>query len=129
LDLSLLNCEGYKWGGARHLDSHYIAFDLERFFHRERPAPSFDDVPVMNRIIDTAMSLHPEARPREMERALVGVLVSNREEREILIQILSYCGILQPKGFPGFLRSFVNFRDRRVRPDAWKIDWEYPISW
>ena len=102
---------------------------LRKFSHCDRLAPTVDDILVMKRIIQIATSLHLEARPRELERALVGVLESNREEREILIQILGYCGILQPKGFPGFFRSFVNFSDRRDRPDAWKIDWEYPISW
>ncbi len=129
LDLGVLSFERYKWGGVRHLDPHYIAFDLERFCDCERLVPTLHDIQIMRRIINIASSLRPEARPRDLERALVGVLASNKEEREILIQILGYSGILQPKGFPGFFRSFVNFSDRRDRPDAWKIDWEYPISW
>ncbi len=129
VDLSELSFERFKWGGVRHVDPHYIAFDLDRFAQTERLVPTAEDIQIMRRIIHTAGSLSPDARPRELEKGLVGVLESNESEREALIQILGYCGILQPQGHPGFFRSYVKFSERKDRPDAWKINWQYPVSW
>lgn len=129
LDLSELSFERHKWGGVRHLDPHCIGFDLERFSQSERLKPTSEDIHIIREIIHAATSLSPDARPRVLEKGLVGVLESNKSERETLIQIPGFCGILQPQGLPGFFHSFVKFSERKDRPDAWKINWQYPISW
>ena len=79
----------------------------------ERVYPTSDDIQIMKQIIHTIKSIRPEKRPRDLEKALSKVLKSNAQEREILIQILGYCGILQPKGFEGFFKSYVNYNERK----------------
>ena len=44
----------------------------------------------------------------------------------MLLQILGYCGILQPKAKPSFFDGFVAFTDREEPP--WDTDLNYPAS-
>lgn len=127
-DVSVLNFERYKWGGVRHLDPIYIALDLKLFTATEKIISTEEDLAILTRIIKIVRELPAEARVRDLEKALAKVIKSNKEEREILIQILAYCGILQPKDQIGFFDSFVN-ADERVLPPVSKIDWTYPACW
>lgn len=127
-DLSVLNFERLKWGGVRHLSPLYIAFDLEQFSQTDVAEPTSQDFEIFDAIIETAKSLDDGARPRDLEKALSKTVDSNQAEREILIQILGFCGILQPRKQKGFFDSFVNYNEREER-SVNKIDWSYPISW
>lgn len=127
-DLNVLNFERLKWGGVRHLNLLYVAFDLEQFVKSNVAEPTSKDFEIFNAIIKTARSLNAEARPRELEKVLSKIIDSNKAERESLIQILGFCGILQPLKHKGFFESFVNYNEREER-SVNKIDWCYPISW
>lgn len=127
-DLSVLNFERLKWGGVRHLSPIYMAFDLEQFSKTDVDEPTPSDFEIFNAIIQTAKSLDEKARPRDLEKALSKTVNSNVSEREQLIEILGFCGILQPQKHKGFFESFVNRNEREV-PSVSKIDWSYPISW
>jgi hypothetical protein len=127
-DLSVLNFERFKWGGVRHLDPIYIAFDLERFATSARVPPSGNDLMIMQEIIAITRQLGPTAKLRDLEKSLVKAFMSNRAEREVLIQILSYCGIFQPQKHSGFFKEFTNYTDRTI-PPVNKIDWTYPACW
>lgn len=127
-DLNVLNFERLKWGGVRHLAPLYVSFDLERFVSVEIHKPRREDFEIFKTIIETAKSLDPIARPRDLEKSISKTLKSNQAEREVLIQILGYCGILQTQSHKGFFESFINFNQREDRPVN-KIDWDYPVSW
>jgi hypothetical protein len=127
-DLSVLNFERLKWGGVRHLSPVYNAFDLEQFSQTDVAEPTPKDFEVFNAIIKAAKSLDVSARPRDLEKALAKIVDSNAAEREKLIEILGFCGVLQPRKQKGFFDSFVNYNEREDRPVN-KIDWSYPISW
>lgn len=127
-DLSVLNFERLKWGGVRHLSPLYVAFDLEQFSKIKTSKPNPSDFEIFNQIIEKAKSLDPAARPRDLEKAISKIVKSNQSEREILIQILGFCGILQTPKYKGFFETFVNYNQREIRPVN-KIDWDYPISW
>ena len=127
-DLSLFNFERYKWGGVRHEHPEYIAFDLEQFSKLEPVKPTIQDLDLMRNIIDTIRQTKPEARPRDVEKELRVTLVSNIKEREILLEILAYCGILQPGKHEGYYQSFPHYF-KRTFPHVNKIDWTYPICW
>lgn len=127
-DLNVLNFERYKWGGVRHDQPEYIAFDLESFTILERVTPTSEDLAIMRAIIDSAQSCPATARPRDLERRLANIIQSNRAEREMLLQILGYCGLLQSNKHPGYFRTFVNATDRTL-PPASRIDWTYPFCW
>jgi hypothetical protein len=128
VDLNVLNFERFKWGGVRHANPEYAAFDLEQFNQIEDIKPCEYDLQVMHQILSIIKNCASQTRPRDLEKKLAKVLTSNKAEREILIDILGFCGILQPWNKPGFFDSFVNYSNRTV-PPVNKIDWQYPISW
>jgi hypothetical protein len=127
-DLSRFSFERYKWGGVRHERPEYAAFDLEQFSKLDPVVPAGQDLDLMREIIEIIRQSKPETRPRDLEKKLLVVLKSNKAEREILLEILAYCGILQPKKHSGYYQSFPHYFDR-VIPPVNKIDWTYPICW
>lgn len=127
-DLNVLNFERHKWGGVRHDHPDYIAFDLEQFSKLAPIKPKHEDVQIMRQILEIIERSEAEARPRDIERQLASIFPSNKAEREVLITILAYCGILQPTDQPGFYEGFVPYYERTI-PPANKIDWSYPICW
>lgn len=127
-DLSVLNFERYKWGGVRLLDPVYIAFDLDQFAKAETIAPSDQDIQMMQHIISVIETQDSRARPRDVKKQLKDVLPSNKAEREVLLQILALCGIMQPRTHKSFFADFVPYSERTM-PQVSKTDWSYPIWW
>jgi hypothetical protein len=94
-DLNVLNFERFKWGGVRHENPLYMAFDLDRFARTDVPSPTNDDHAIMRQIIRTAASMQKGSKLSDLVKALAPVLPSNKAERRRLIGILGYCGILR----------------------------------
>lgn len=126
-DLNVLNFERFKWGGVRHLSPLYAAFDLEQFLKCETTQYSTEDVDILRQIIQTATRMNATATPNDLARELKNVFASNQDERRVVIEILGYCGILQPRQHAGFFHSFVPFAERDDPPHS-KNDWNYPVS-
>jgi hypothetical protein len=126
-DLSVLNFERYKWGGVRHERPEYIAFDLEQFRKLEHVEFTPRDLEIIRQIIETISHSEMDDRPRTLEKRLANILASNKAEREILLQILAYCGIIQPTNVPSYFESFINYSER-TEPLGNRY-WKYPICW
>jgi hypothetical protein len=90
---------------------------------KKKDSPTSDDREIFRQLIKIIENLPSEARPGDLEKALGKVLPSNKPERQVLIQILAFCGILQPKKRKGFWLSFANDSKREVPPVS-KTDWE-----
>jgi hypothetical protein len=127
-DVNVFSFERFKWGGVRHLSPEYIAFDLEQLLREPPPEPTDDDRKILAAVIGTATRLQNGAGPRDLEKALADVVRSNKAEREMLIQTLAYCGVLDCPDHPGFFARFVPHAQRPT-PPASKIDWRYPACW
>ena len=125
VDLNVLNFERYKWGGVRHEKPEYIIFDLEQFNLLPPVEPTSEDIELMQGILDCIRSCEPNASARDLVKKLVGSFKSNKAEREILLQILGYCGVLECKTYPSYFESFVYTDDRKTRSSFWP----YPICW
>lgn len=128
IDLSVLNFERLKWGGVRHSSPAYIALDLELLARSGTPEYSPGDAALLVQILEQADSLPEAARARDLEKSIGGLFKSNKPEREILLQILGYAGILEAAGHLGFLNQFVPAHKRDL-PPANRIDWQYPFAW
>lgn len=124
----MLNFERFKWGGVRHLDPLYIAFDLEQYSKAEKLVPTSDDYEILNKIFSIANEFSVEGNIRNLEKAISKVLKFNKEEREVLLQILGFCSILATDEHPGFIGRFIPF-DERQEPSHSKNDWSYPVCW
>lgn len=127
-DLNVLNFERFKWGGVRHLDPLYIAFDLNQYYETEKLVPTQKDYEILNEIIKVIKEFPSDGKLRDLEKALAKVFKSNKEEREVLIQILGYCSILNSSEYPGFINHFIPFNEREL-PIHSKNDWSYPVCW
>lgn len=125
-DLNVLNFERFQWGGVRHDQPVYAAFDLERFATTSVPDPTVTDVAILKEIVNVAGSQSPSARPRAIVKATSKTLASNTEERRTLVSILGYAGILQPQNMPSFRHGYIALKDREETDD----DWNFPAgSW
>lgn len=127
-DLNVLNFERFKWGGVRHLDPLYITFDLEQYRNADKLVPTPKDYEILSQIFLIIYEFPPEGKIRDLEKALSKVIKSNKEEREVVLQILGFCSILSTRESPGFLNNFIPFVERDV-PIHYKNDWSYPVCW
>jgi len=125
INRNVLNFERYKWGGVRHLSLEYILFDLEQFRKLEAVVPSKEDYNIFSSVIGKVMDIDCASGIRDLEKSLSKVLKSNKAEREVLLQILCFCGILENPEYRGFSSKYTNFVER-PDPVAHKNDWSYP---
>jgi hypothetical protein len=127
-DLNVLNFERFKWGGVRHEGPVYATFDLERFVSLDPPSPTDADVAIFRRILREIESVPPETTAPQLEKSLVGILPSNKAEREILVNILGYLGVLAVPDHAGFSNGFVQSRERHLPPQRY-VEMGYPACW
>lgn len=127
-DLNVLNFERIKWGGVRHDQPEYIAFDLDRLPHSFDIWPQDSDVSMLRTIVEIAGSMPAKARLSDLDKALAQILPSNSAERRTLIGILGFAGVLIDSIRPDFRLGFVPAESREQTP--WhKDDWPYPVQW
>lgn len=127
-DLNVLNFERFKWGGVRHEDPLYAAFDLERFNQADVPDPTDNDLVILRQIIQISASMPKGTSLADLAKALAPTLPSNDAERRTLIGILGFCGVLQDPQKPGYREGFPPYSERERTP--WhKDDWPYPVQW
>ncbi len=126
VDLNVLNFERFKWGGVRRLDVEYLAFDLERFLATEPLAPTHADRRILSDILAKVGAVPGKGRSADLEKAIAPLLPSNKQERLGLLEVLSCCGALQPRGQPSFLTGFIPHDERAAPPRETEL--HYPLS-
>jgi hypothetical protein len=127
-DLNVLNFERLKWGGVRHLRPYYAGFDLAEFWKLPVGEPTTTDCDILKRVLDVSASQSADARANDLEKAIAGLFPSSKDERRNVLQILGYCGILQPSDHPTFFQSYAHM-DGRAQPTEHKNDWSFPLLW
>ena len=116
-DLNVLNFERIKWGGVRHGDLIYTFFDLEQFEKEQITEPTKDDIEIFKGILNIIASSQDKDSPSILRDRIKDVpnLKANKNERNILIEILACIDVLKPMSY-----------DRRVGS---KNDWTYIEYW
>jgi hypothetical protein len=127
-DLNVLNFERYKWGGVRHDDPVYAAFDLELFAREEAPTPSREDEVIFANLIAAIDSAPAGTTAATLQRQWVGLFASNKDERDRITAMLGFCGILETLKYPGYRTQFIHNGDREV-PNRHFLDMDYPACW
>lgn len=115
VDLNVLNFERLKWGGVRHGQILYTYFDLNCFVKEDVPEPTKADYLLLKEILDVIESSNVGDYPNALEERFKDVLPSNKNERQMLIEILACIGILEAKS--------------KDRPLKGKSDWVYVSYW
>jgi hypothetical protein len=127
-DLNVLSFERHKWGGVRHEQPAYIAFDLERFATEPSPIPTPADEALLATLLSTASSMPAGAKLADLLHAIAPVVPGNKDQRRTIIGILGFAGVLPVPGRPGFFGSFAQVGEREQTP-WYKDDWPYPVRW
>lgn len=127
-DFSLMNFERLKWGGVRHLYPTYAMFDLELFLDYPAPTPTSEDIGIFRALLATIANAPPKVSSASMQNNFSRVLKSNKAERDCILAILGYCGILGTPAHPGFGVGFVPASQRPL-PDRRFVDMPYPACW
>jgi hypothetical protein len=127
-DLNALNFERLKWGGVRHDQVGYARFDLKLFLDSKVPEPTEDDVRIFRDIIAAIAAGPPETTSAGLHSHFAKVIKSNKAERDIIVSILGFCGILGTPEHPGFADSFIHVSERRL-PDRRFVDMQFPACW
>jgi hypothetical protein len=126
-DANVLSFERFKWGGVRRTSIIYIAFDLEQFARAPRLTPTPADIAVGQQVIDQLRALPPDTTAAQAVPCLK-MIRGNKAERDILIDILGVCGILQTPQHHGYARSFIRSADRDWPPQRYVFG-SYPTCW
>ncbi|MDJ1470413.1 hypothetical protein [Xanthocytophaga flava] len=115
IDLNVLNFERIKWGGVRHGHLEYTFFDLQQFQLAEIPEPTAEDITIFRSMLEIIESSQPADYPGALEKKLASVIPSTKDERKVLIEILSCIDILKPASYN--------------RPSRGRGDWIFAESW
>ncbi|WP_411350325.1 hypothetical protein [Paenibacillus sp. WLX2291] len=107
-DLNVLNFERIKWGGVRLDWLLYCWMDLE-LFSREQPVEATEqDVDLFRKMLDAVNQCEPGESARKLEKRWKDLLPSNKGERDKVMEILGYAGILQTTDLPRIGRGHDN---------------------
>lgn len=123
-NFGVLNFERHKWGGVRHDQLAYMAYDLECFSNLEAVTPTAEDTAILVRILKLAGECQNVG---QFKKGLAKIVSSNDAERAQLCEILAYAGILQPLDCPSFAGSYVPW-DKRGDGKP-RSDQKFPLSW
>lgn len=128
-DLNVLNFERLKWGAVRSTSPVYMAFDLSQAAKWQTVEPTQMDLDLMREVLDAIRQLatsDPSARPQQLEKTIASVLHEGHYQRRGFLEILAFCGVLQPRGRPSFVKGWIRYYERPEAPE-WKNDWKYPM--
>jgi len=124
-DLNVLNFERHKWGGVRHHQPLYASLDLELFRKLPRAKSMESDVNFFKEILKAIVAAPSRTRATTLQKFLAPVFPSNKAERDNLIGILGYCGILASPKHPNYLQGFVPESKSEQRNN----EMAYPVCW
>lgn len=128
VDLNILNFERLKWGGIRHDQLAFAALDLGLFLENPLPKPTTDDIQILKEILSSIEAAPAKTSSASLQSRFPKSFISNKAERDRIIAILGFCGILGTPMHPGYSDAFVP-SDRRHLPDRHFIDMSYPACW
>ncbi|MBU6414370.1 MAG: hypothetical protein KGS45_12970 [Planctomycetes bacterium] len=127
-DLSVLNFERHKWGGVRHDQPLYAALDLELFAAIAPVTPTSRDIDILKQILSAIDAAPLKTTSTALQKHLAPILKSNKSERDKLVAILGYCGIIATPEHPGYTDRFVECRQREA-PSSNFAEMKYPAVW
>lgn len=128
-DYNVFNFERYKWGGTRHTHLEYSLFDLEQFLLLPKVTPTDADWNILKSILHAMEELSPSKKAGAYRELITKkkLLKSNKDEVEVLLDILGICGVLSSKDAQCYCDCFVDVWHRS--PKEHTNDYTYPVNW
>ena len=115
IDLSILNFERIKWGGVRHDSGLYNWLDLTLLNNENIPTPTEQDIEIFKSILNVIDKSENGETPSMLRNRLIEAFKVSKDERHILMEILSCADILKPLRFD--------------RKEPGKHDWTFVLHW
>ena len=128
LGLNDLNYDRYKYGGIEHTSLNYTLFDLQQFLKLPKYEHTAEDEQILHDILHCVDELAPKNKASALQKTITAkkILKSNKDEIDILLDILGICGVLSSEDAPCYAVRFVNEFDRSPPEDT--NDREYPLN-
>lgn len=126
---NIFNFERYKWGGVRHTNPEYALFDLKQFLLLPKAVPAEKDWLILKSILHAMEELQPNQKAGAYREQITKkkLLKSNKDEAEVLLNILGICGVLSSEDAPCYCDRFVDVWHRAPREHT--NDYEYPVNY
>jgi hypothetical protein len=128
VDLNLLNFERLKWGGVRHDHVNYAVLDLGLFLDARTPQPTTRDISIFRDLLAAIEAVPPGVSSAALHTYFPKSLKGNKTERDVIVGILGYCGLLGTARHPGYSDAFVPVGAREL-PHRRYVDMAYPACW
>lgn len=127
--LNVLNFERYKWGGVRHVQANYALFDLQQFLKLPVVEHTAEDEGILHDILDCVNELEPSNKAGALQKLITKkkILRSNKQEIDVLLDILGICGVLSSDRNPCYAVRFCGESDRN--PPEFTNDRSYPVNY
>lgn len=104
-----------------------VAFDLEQFQRAPRLPAGPDGERLGRELLGALRSAGPD-ETATMTVAGLQMVKGNKAEREVLLDVLGVCGVLETRDHTGYQDSFVPC-SRRELPSQRFVDLSYPVCW
>ncbi|MNB81976.1 hypothetical protein D3C75_287750 [compost metagenome] len=99
-DLNVLNFERVKWGGIRLNWLLYCWLDLELFSKEEPCESTAEDAAILSGMLEAIRDCADHDSARMLEKRWKDVVPSSKNERDVLMEIWGYAGLLVPGDTP-----------------------------
>ena len=119
---------GQGQGQKEHGNLEYIGCDLHQFEKLAPIIPTPDEIDMLRRRLLAIRDLPPSAQLSELNKSLIGLFPSQKDERQLVLEILGFAGILKPHSWQSFFDAWVRPADI-LEPDSYyKKEWHFPTS-
>ncbi|WP_068505465.1 hypothetical protein [Paenibacillus kribbensis] len=99
-DLNVLNFERVKWGGVRLNHLLYCWMDLELFCKEEDFEVSDQDIAILHNMLAAVQDCEAQNGARQLEKRWKDVFPSSKHERDVVMEVWGYAGLLTPQETP-----------------------------
>lgn len=99
-DLNVLNFERVKWGGVRLNELLYCWLDLELFSKEEALECTSEDVALLSKMLEAIQNCEDNESARMLEKRWKDVIPSSKHERDVMMEIWGYTGLLAQRDTP-----------------------------
>lgn len=128
-EYNCLNYERYKYGGVRHTRAQYALFDLDEFLKLPKVIHTKQDEDIMIDLLKCVYELKPDNKAGALQKLITSkkLFPSNKNEVDVIIDILGICGILESEEHHCYDEDIYDCIDRN--PPELTNDYEYPVNW
>lgn len=107
VDINVLNFERIKWGGIRLNHLLYCWLDLKLFMEQDHTTITVtpEDIAILQQMIQAIEECNEDEGARKLEKRWKDLFPANKHERDVILEIWGYAGLLVPLDTPRKLRG------------------------